>query len=392
MIEPEPFTVAFADDQLDDLHARLRRTRFAPDDHNEDWRYGVPTAALEDWVDAWLGFDWRTAERAINHHQQFVAEIDGVPVHYVLRRSSRPGAVPLLLLHGWPWTFWDYNALIEPLAEPRDAGTVAFDVVLPSLPGFIFSTPVRTEGIGFTEMADVLAKLMLEVLGYGRFAACGGDYGALVAGALGHRHADCLLGIQLFGAVPISVWTGSTPLNRPPNFGFEAPSDIADPVLRTPQRTPRRPHGSAHAPVHALEPQTLAAAMHDSPAGMMAWLLHRRYWWSDSSGDVLQAFTREFLLTTFSLYWLSDSIGSTFRRYHDMVFNPWQPSHGRTPIVEAPTSIAFFDGDDLTGRIRFWVPEHYNVVRVTSHSRGGHFAPAEVPDTCISELRQAFAS
>jgi hypothetical protein len=140
--------------------------------------------------------------------------------------------------------------------------------------------------------------------------------------------------------------------------------------------------------VHAVEPQTIAAAMHDSPAGLLAYLLHRRFWWSHNDGDVLQAFSADFLLTSFALYWFSDCFASSVRTYHDMIFHPWRPVHDRHPIVETPTGITFF-AHDLTSQNRIWCAEYYNLVR-TSEREGGHFAPAEVPATVVEEIRETF--
>jgi pimeloyl-ACP methyl ester carboxylesterase len=230
---------------------------------------------------------------------------------------------------------------------------------------------------------------MGDVLGYDRFAAAGGDMGALTSAALGHKYADRMIGVHLFGAVPLHVFSRPSPLPPAPDFGFVRPAKaIDDPVLGAPPR-PRR-MASSHLFTHGLEPQTLAAAMHDSPAGMLAWLLHRRYWWSQTERDVLDAYDRDFLLTTFSLYWLTDCFASSVRTYREMIFRPWQPAHGRTPVVEAPTAITFFDHDELTGQSRFWVRDHVNLLRASSVSRGGHFAPAENPGAVVEELRATF--
>jgi pimeloyl-ACP methyl ester carboxylesterase len=316
-----------------------------------------------------------------------------VPMHFVHRPGNGPAPVPLLLLHGWPWTFWDWHASVDALADPVAHGgdaADAFDVVVASLPGTTFSTPVPNEPMGYTQMADVFVELMCDALGHERFAVAGGDMGTLVAEQLGHKYADRLIGVHLFGVVPLNVFGSANPLAVGPDFGMLRPATPpSDPVYQVPDE-PRRSRGSSHLVVHALEPQTLAAGLSDSPAGLLAWLLYRRAGWSDNGGDVLDAFDADFLLSTFSLYWYTDSIASSIRRYHDMVFHPWQPSHPRTPVVEAPTGLSFFDRDQLTSRSRFWCPEYFNVVRASSHTRGGHFAPAEEPDIAVNELRETF--
>jgi microsomal epoxide hydrolase len=320
-------------------------------------------------------------------------ELDGVPIHYLRRRGVGPAPVPLLLVHGWPWTFWDWHATIEPLADPGAHGanpSDAFDVVVVSLPGFAFSTPLDVEGVAFPQFAALFHRLMTEVLGYGRYGVSGGDMGTLTAAAMGHAFAPSLVGVHLLGVVPLDVFTRPNPLVVLPDFGrTRGDAEPTDAVYREPA-SPRRAGGSAHLMVHALEPQTLAAGLNDSPAGLLAWLLHRRYWWSHHDGDLSAANDADFLLTTFSLYWFTDSIASSVRRYHDMVFRPWTPVHDRHPVVEAPTGITFFDHDDLTSRSRFWCPDHFNVVRAAARDHGGHFAPSEVPEVVVDEVRRTF--
>ena len=390
---PEPFTLHVSEDRLTDLHERLRRTRLAPDHHNDDWFYGVPSAVLGEWVEAWLAFDWRAVESQINRYDNYLVEIDGIQIHYLREPGEGPAPTPLLLVHGWPWTFWDWRDTIDALANPSAHGgdaSDAFDVVVVSLPGFGLSGPLPRTRVTYPQAADIYRTLMVEVLGYDRFAASGGDQGTLTASQLGHKYAEDMIGIHLFGTVPLGLFSGSNPLPLQPNLGFTPPPiPSEDPVLaRAPQ--PRR-MPSAHVWMHGLEPQTLAAAMHDSPAGMMAWLLHRRHWWSQDRGDISDAFDRDFLLANFTLYWMTDTFASSVRSYRDMIFtNQWTPSHDRKPVVEAPTGITWFDDDDSSGQSRFWAPEYYNLVRWSGQATGGHFAAWEQPATVVDELRQTF--
>jgi len=205
----EPFQVAIPDADLDDLRARLERTRWSPEYANDDWRYGARGDTLRELVAYWLnGFDWRAQERAINAVAQFRTSIDGIPIHFVHVRGKGPRPIPLLLGHGWPWTFWDLKKVIGPLSDPAahggDPGD-AFDVVVPSLPGYAFSTPLAVPGINFWRTADLWVQLM-ERLGYPRFAAQGGDWGALVAAQLGHKHADRLIGVHLHFCTPLTAF------------------------------------------------------------------------------------------------------------------------------------------------------------------------------------------
>jgi len=198
-MQPERFTISIRHDQLEDLRERLERFRAAPDFGNDDWRYGMEGRYLRTLVDSWLdAYDWREAEAEMNRFEHWRVSIDGVPIHYMRRAGTGPRPMPLIVTHGWPWTFWDHRYVIEPLADPAAFGgdpADAFDVIVPSLPGFAFSSPLTTTGIGWARTADLWANLMKDVLGYPRFAAAGGDWGAFVTAQLGHKYAPLLYGV-----------------------------------------------------------------------------------------------------------------------------------------------------------------------------------------------------
>ncbi len=391
----EPFTIRFPEAAVADLRDRLRRTRFAPDMDNDDWSYGVPTAELRRWVDAWLAFDIRAMEARLNGFDNYRVEIDGVPIHFLHRRGRGPSPMPIILTHGWPWTYWDWAETVGPLADPAAFGgdpADAFDVVVPSLPGFGFSSPIREPLGGPFRNAELWRRLMTEVLGYDRFAAAGGDMGNLVTAQLGHAHPDQVIGVHLLGAVPFNARphpNAVAGLEWETDWGFERPATPpSNPILAARPLTPGAPP-SAHRLVQSREPQTLAAGLHDSPAGMLAWLLKCRHFWRDHRTDVRTSFTEEFLLTTFSIYWLTETLWSSVRAYRARQQAPWTPAHDRTPLVEAPTGITFFEYDQ-TSRSRFWVDGYYNLVRVGYSDRAGHFAPAEAPAVVVEEIRQTF--
>ncbi|WP_181782291.1 epoxide hydrolase family protein [Pseudonocardia pini] len=392
----EPFRIHVPDADIADLHRRLDATRFAPDMANDDWRYGVPSDVLREWVAAWRRFDWRDAEEELNRFENHRVVLDDVPIHFVYRRGRGPAPVPVILTHGWPWTYWDWHATVEALADPGSHGgdpLDAFDVVVPSLPGFAFSSPLRRPTRGASETAALWVRLMTEVLGYERFAAVGGDMGNMVTAAMGHAHADRLIGIHLLGAVPLSFSaTGSAVagLEWESDWGFPRPeTPPSDPVLAARPLTDGAPP-SAHRIVHVREPQTLAAGLHDSPAGMLAWLLKARHLWRGGrEEDVRTAFSERFLLTTFSLYWFTETAWSSVRAYRATADNRWVPVHDRTPVVEAPTGITFFEHDQ-TSRSRFWAADYYDLRRTSYSPVGGHFAPAEVPEVVVEEIRETF--
>jgi pimeloyl-ACP methyl ester carboxylesterase len=373
-MRPEPFTVAIPDAELDDLRRRIESTRWADDFANDDWAYGVERGWLEEMTGYWAGgFDWRAQEEAINAFPQFRVELDGVPVHFVHVRGSGEGRIPLVLTHGWPWTFWDYKAVIRPLA---DAG---FDVVVPSLPGYGFSAPLRIPGIALRRIGELWVALMRDVLGYDRFAAAGGDWGAAVSAELGHAHAEHLLGVYL----TMATWPGQ-------DLAALVPERFAeDEQWMLPRLAEAARLAASHMAVQRSDPQTLAYALADSPVGTAAWLWERRRGWSDCDGDVLSVFDRDFLCTTASIYWFTGTIGTSFRLYYEHFAGGWPPCHDRTPIVEAPTGIGVFPKDMLLVP-RALAEQDTNLVRWSVLPRGGHFAPAEQPELVVEELEAFF--
>lgn len=388
MATVESFRVEVPDADIADLRDRLRRTRWAADYDNDSWRYGVEEGWLRWFVDEWIAFDWRAAEAAINAFPQFRTVIDDVPIHFIhVRGKGVPGGsapMPLILTHGWPWTFWDYHATIGPLADPASYGgdpADAFDVVVPSLPGFGFSNPLRRSGIGAQETADLWARLMTDVLGYQRFAAQGGDWGAIVTANLAHAHADVLIGAHLSMAMLLTAGRSQV-----------TAADYGPDEAEWFERMNRRIKSAAsHVAVHTNDPQTLAYALNDSPAGLAAWLMERRRAWSDNDGDVLQAFTLEHLLTTASIYWFTQTIGTSMRYYAEWFGRTWQPRHDRAPTLQAPTGIAVFP-QELILLPRSLAERHANLVHWSVQPRGGHFAAAEVPDLLVADVQAMFAT
>ncbi|GAA1510984.1 epoxide hydrolase family protein [Nocardioides humi] len=382
----EPFVVQVDQGTLDDLHERLARTRLAPDLDNEDWSYGVNGAYLAELVHSWrTEFDWRAQERRINELSHYRTVIDGIPIHFVHERGKGPDPTPIILTHGWPWTFWDFHDVIGPLTDPVAYGGSAedsFDVIVPSLPGFGFSTPLRRTGMTIWDVADVWKTLMVDVLGYPRFAAHGGDYGVMVTAQLGHKYPEHLLGLH-FAPRPLPLHAFNTDRPWADLFANAIPSGVGD--RATFVEYERRKVG--HVVAHVLDPQTLAHALHDSPAGLAAWLLERRRSWSDCGGDVESAFSRDDLLTSFTIYWASDSFVSTARLYHENAKIGWQPSHDRTPVVGVPTAVTVFEKDLPPGASMAWMEEYFDLRQVTSSPTGGHFAAAEEPDVVVRDIR-----
>lgn len=384
----EPFAVAVGDDRLDDLRRRLEATNWPDDFANDDWRYGVNGRYLHELVDYWLNtYDWREAEAEINGFAHFRTEVEGMPVHFIREPGRGPNPIPIILTHGWPWVFWDYHEVIRPLADPASFGgdeADAFEVIVPSLPGFGFSTPLSTPGINFWRTADLWHTLMTQTLGFEKFCAQGGDWGALVTAQLGHKYADSLTGIHLTNVIPLTLFNHQRPWDI--TAGTFVPEDLPPAELEAALHAQRKI--ASHVAVQILDPQTLAYGLHDSPVGLLAWLLERRRSWGDTGGDVESRFSKDHLLTTTMLYWLTDSFVTSARYYAEAAHNPWHPSHDRSPVVEAPTGVTYLGGD--IGGLRGDIESQFNMQYSKAHSSGGHFAPKENPQAVIEDIRATF--
>lgn len=386
------------DEVLDDLRRRLELTRLPADEGNDDGFYGVPVTRLRPLVDHWLdGYDWRRAEAAINAYDHEQVEVDGVPIHFMRRPGAGPNPTPLILTHGWPWTFWHWSKVVDALADPAAHGgdpADAFDVIVPSLPGFGFPGPLRNRPeLNFWMVADLWHTLMTEVLGHERYAAAGCDIGALVTGQLGHKYADSLHGIHIGSGQKLSMFNGDRgwDLAQGQVLPDDLPPEIRERIITFDRRF------ASHLAVHVLDSSTLAHALSDSPAGLLAWLLKRWDSWSDRSGG--DPFTPDDLLTHTMIFWVNNSIGTSMRYYANANRHPWTPSHDRTPAVEAPTGITFVGYENPPGvttdqRVAAFANSDrggwYNHVNLTAHDRGGHFIPWEIPEEWVDDLRRTF--
>jgi pimeloyl-ACP methyl ester carboxylesterase len=380
-MQKEAFRIAVPDSVLDDLSQRLSRAHWPVDFANDNWAYGTNRDYLERLVKYWRdGYDWRKHEQQINSFSHYKVTIDDIPVHFIHERGKGPKPIPLILSHGWPWTFWDLHKVIRPLTDPAAFGADpndSFDVVVPSLPGFCFSTPLIKPGINWWRTADLWVVLMREVLGYGRFAAEGGDWGALVTEQLGHKYPQHLLGIYLSLAIPLDFFSRGSFSDS--DYGPDEQAALA----RTKEAAP---HVVSHVAVQTRDPQTLAYGMHDSPIALCAWILERRRNWSDCGGEIERRFSRDELLTHIMLYWVTDCFVTSVRYYYEARNHPWTPVHTRTPVVEAPTAIGVFPRELLIPP-RKWAQQYYNLNRWTTMTAGGHFAPSEEPEQLVADIR-----
>ncbi|GAA2374040.1 epoxide hydrolase family protein [Dactylosporangium salmoneum] len=392
-----PAPIRVDDEVLDDLRRRLRHTRLPEGPGYDDPHYGVGRRQLAELVEYWRdGFDWRKAEAAMNAYEHYRADVDGVPIHFMRRPGTGPAPRPLILSHGWPWTFWHWSKVIDPLADPASYGGSpddAFDVIVPSLPGFGFSG--TRPDLNYWKTADLWHELMTGVLGHARYAAAGCDVGALVTGQLGHKYAASLLGIHIGSGQKLTFFNGDRGWDlsggRPIPEGL--PQDVHRQVLAFEKRF------AVHLAAHVLAPHTLAFGLTDSPAGLLAWILERWAAWSDHGGDLETVFSKDDLLTHATIYWVTGTIGTSMRMYANNNRYPWSPSHERTPAVQAPTGLTFVAYENPPGVTTDRRVEHfmssdragwYNLVNVTAHDHGGHFIPWEAPQAWIDDLRRTF--
>lgn len=379
MVSPSPFVVELDAGVLMDLQARLNATRW-PDVVGEDsWQYGVPQDWLRDMVQYWANdYDWSAQADAMNVYDHYRVTLPSpvggsdVPIHYLHAPSRKANAPALICTHGWPWTFWDMSDIIEPLREN-------FDVIVPSLPGFGFSSPMTTAGIDVAAVANLWVTLMVDVLGHDRFCAYGGDWGSLVSAHLGHAHADKLHGVYL--SLPVV-----------PGVNRRAVQDrwTPDEQWMLDRMAEAAPDIGVHVTVHRGDPQTLSYGLMDSPVGTAAWLWERRRNWSDCNGDVESVFDRDHLCTLATMYWATGTITSSLRLYFEHFNKPWPLEHDRTPVVEAPTGVAVF-AKELVFLPRAVAAETANLKRWTEFPAGGHFAPAEQPGPLAADITAFFA-
>lgn len=381
----EPFKIDIPDSTLVDLRERLARTRWPQDFGNDQWQYGTNTAYLKELCAYWeKEFDWRAAEKEMNTFSHFRTTIEGIPIHFIHERGKGPNPKPLILSHGWPWTFWDLKKVIRRLSDPAAFGgdpADAFDVIVPSLPGFGFSTPLLTTGINFWRTADLWVQLMA-LLGHEKFYAEGGDWGALITAQLGHKYADRVLGVYFHLMLPLDLFAD-------PAGGADASDYGADEQELLARNLAFFAGESGYSAIQLTKPQTLANALNDSPAGLCSWLVEKRRTWSHSNGDVESVFTKDELCTVMTLYWVTQSYGTSARYYYECLHNPWKASHDRKPVVQAPTGIGVLD-HEVANMPRRWCERNYNLQHSTHFASGGHFAPMEVPEALVDDIRAFF--
>ena len=376
------FTIDVPDDVLDDLKQRIRRTRWPDPSPAPAWEQGTDLDYLHRLLDYWADtFDWRARERELNGYPHFQAELDGVLIHFIHARSTQTGAIPLILTHGWPSTFAEYVSLVPLLTEPRAHGIdgPAFDLVIPSLPGYGFSQRPPHTGVTYRYVARLWHQLM-RTLGYDRYAAGGTDFGSGISTFMALDDPQPLIGIHLTN-LELSPYTGP---------GSPSVSDAEQRFLEQAQQWDQRERGYTF--VQSTKPQSLGYGLNDSPAGLAGWILEKWRSWSDCGGDLESRFSRDFLLTTLTIFWATQTITASMRDYYDNRRWQGEPRLAPTDRVEVRTAVAVFphmlvpEGEPP----REWAERLYNIRRWTVMPRGGHFAAAEEPELVARDIATYF--
>ena len=370
----KPFEVHVPESVLVDLRHRLAETRWPDQLPGTGWEYGADINKVRELARYWQnGYDWRAQEARINRFHQFTTVIDGQTIHFIHERSPRADAIPLMLIHGWPGSFLEFLAVVKPLTHPKDRNAPAFDLVIPSLPGFGFSGPTTSPGWGTERMASALIVLM-DRLGYSRYGIQGGDWGSAVARHMARQAPTHVIGLHL------------NLITVPPPDPNALQQLSAEERRRDTQwwETGR----SDFFGVQALEPQTLAYALTDSPVGWLAWMTERFQDLTDNDGDFLHAVDRDTFLTDVTLYWVTGTVGSSLRIYREGRVFDHEPA---PPRMQTPIALAVFPKEVVAAPER-WIDPLYNVVQRTEMPKGGHFAALEQPDLLVRDIRLFFAT
>jgi pimeloyl-ACP methyl ester carboxylesterase len=378
-VQPEPYRLHVRAEVLDDLRERLSRTRWPDEIPGSGWQYGSSLEFMRRLTERWReGFDWRAQEAKLNAFDQFRVAIEGITLHFVHRPGVGPDPTPLLLVHGWPGSVWEFHELIPRLTDPARFGgdpADAFTVVAPSFPGFTLSFEPGQRRLDIVEMADLLATLMTDVLGYQHFAAQGGDWGGYIVARLAHAYRDRLLGIHL----------NFLPLRADIPF----PAELTD-EHRAYQEELRhwRSEETGYSVIQGTKPQTLAQGLTDSPAGLAAWIAEKFHTWTDNDGDLERSVDLDSLLTNVTLYWVTGAINSSFWPYYAIRHEPWPLPEAR---VETATAYASFPRE-IRHPPRSFAEQAFNIQHWTEMPRGGHFAALEVPELLAPDVAAFFRS
>jgi pimeloyl-ACP methyl ester carboxylesterase len=377
----QPFRIAIPQADLDDLRDRLGRVRWPDELPGVGWSRGVPLGYMKNLVAYWRDdYDWRAWEALLNAFPQFTTAVDGQTIHFFHARSPEPTALPLILVHSWPGSIVEFIQIVGPLSDPRSHGgdpADAFHVVVPSIPGFGFSTPVREVGWSSGRIARAFATLM-DRLGYGRYGAHGGDIGAGIAGSLSPIAPEQVVGVHVTSDPPTAV-----------TFAMFAGDPASTPGLSDADRTrveqmkQTSADGMGYLQIQTTRPQTLGYALTDSPVGQLAWIAEKFQAWTDPAAELPEdAVDRDQLLTNVSLYWFTRSgTSAAHALYESMHAQEWGDAG------PAPTGWAVFGADPL---VRHLLDPEQTIAHWSEFDRGGHFPAMEQPELLVGDIRAFF--
>jgi pimeloyl-ACP methyl ester carboxylesterase len=384
------FTIQISDSEINYLKQRLANARWSDSTTDNDWSKGVPVAHLKKVTDYWLNkFDWKKQEAILNQFPQFITEIDGQNIHYLHIKSTRPNAIPLMLVHGWPGSFADFIGVIEPLTNPQTEDTLAFDLVIPSIPGFGFSIPVRDKGWNMIRIATAFTALMKN-LGYEKFAVHGGDMGAGIVGIMSGVAAYNLIGTHINSDFFAVAGLGMFPSDN--SFFMDEEN------VRMERMKQYKMDGTAYLNIQSSRPNTIGIALSDSPIGQLAWILEKYKEWSDEDKGLPEdAIDIDQMLTNVSLYWfnqLGASSAQVLAENMSMAFD-WggdgsQEARQWTP-PKVPSAMACFGkaaDESLLKKLTSFMGEPD---RFTFYEKGCHFPAMEVPDLLVKDIREFYS-
>ena len=378
----QPFQIQIPDGVLEDLRERLAHTRWPDEIPGSGWDYGADLAYMKELVEYWrTGFDWRAQEEALNAFSHYRADMDGLGIHFIHERGKGPNPTPIIITHGWPGLFLQELKVIPLLTDPASHGgdpADSFDVVVPSLPGYGFSDRPAQRGVNHSRIAHMWSRLMTEGLGYHRFGAFGSDWGASVTAHLAYNFPEQLIGIQL------------TSIGTPQPYLGPGERDLSErerAYIEQRDAWQRDEGGYNH--LQRTKPQTLSYGLNDSPAGLAAWLVDRIRTWdpNDDAVERRRLYTEDEILTNITIFWATQSIGSSCRLYYETAQSPWEFVQGEK--IQVPCAVAIMEKDQ-THAPREWAERIYDVRRWAELPKGGHFPNWEAPEVVAQELRNTF--
>jgi epoxide hydrolase len=388
------FTIQIPSQEIDYLNQRLSNARWSNETINEGWKKGVPAGYLKNLADYWRNkFDWKKQEALLNKYPQFITEIDGQNIHFLHVRSSNPNAVPLILIHGWPGSFADFINVIEPLTNPepgKDGSTIAFHLVIPSIPGFGFSTPVKEKGWNMFRIATAFTSLMKQ-LGYEKFAVHGGDMGAGITGIMSGVAAYNLIGTHVNTDFYSVAGLGMFPADT---------SFLTDGErVRLERMKEYKKTGTGYLEIQSTRPQTFGYALSDSPLAQLAWIVEKYQEWTDEDKALPEdAIAIDQILTNVSLYWFTKTGASSAEMLYEnmsMAFN-WGGDNNSAETNQwtppkVPSAMAVFGkkaDESILKKLQSFMGEPD---RYAFYEKGGHFPAMEVPEILVKDLRDFFA-